>query len=147
MMKPMLTAAVAAALLLAAGQAAAAEHVVKMLNSGADGAMVFEPAVVKAKVGDTVRFVPTNPGHNAEMIAGMFPEGVVATKGAMGKEYVMKVGKAGVYGIKCLPHYNMGMVALVQVGPASNLQSVQAAATKTPGMAKRRFANYLTKIK
>ena len=143
----MISAAAAVALLLAAGQAAAAEHVIKMLNSGADGAMVFEPAVVKAKVGDTIRFVPTNPGHNAELIPGMFPDGVTPTKGAMGKEYVVKVGKVGVYGFKCLPHYNLGMVALVQVGAPTNLAAAQAAAAKAPGMAKRRFATYFAKIK
>ena len=32
----------------------AANHEVRMLNSGAEGFMVFEPAIVKAAVGDTV---------------------------------------------------------------------------------------------
>ena len=37
----------------------AAEHEVKMLNNGAGGMMIFEPAVLKASVGDTVKFVAT----------------------------------------------------------------------------------------
>lgn len=141
-----LSLAAAGALLLAAGQAAAAEHTIKMLNRGADGFMVFEPAVVKAKPGDTLRFVPTDLSHNAEMITGMVPDGVPLAKGAMNKELVVKVTKPGVYGFKCSPHFSMGMVALVQVGPAANKAAVQAAAAKTPGQAKKRFATYLARV-
>ena len=44
-----------------------------MLNKGAEGAMVFEPALVKVAPGDTVKFVATDKGHNAETIKGMLP--------------------------------------------------------------------------
>ena len=37
--------------------------------------MVFEPAFVKIAPGDTVKFVSTDKGHNAEIIKGMLPEG------------------------------------------------------------------------
>ena len=71
-MLPKLIAASLAALLLA--PAAFAENFeVKMLNKGAEGAMVFEPAFVKAAVGDTVTFVSTDKGHNVEAIADMLP--------------------------------------------------------------------------
>ena len=44
----------------------------------------------------------------------------------------------GVYGVKCLPHYAMGMVALVVVDdPAPNLEAAKAASN--PPMAKKRF--------
>ena len=43
----------------------AAEHEVKMLNNGAGGMMIFEPAVLKASVGDTVKFVATDMAHNS----------------------------------------------------------------------------------
>ena len=97
---------VAAALVIAA-PAAAKEITVKMLNKGAEGAMVFEPAFVKAAPGDTVKFVATNPGHNAQTIAGFLPAGEAEQKGAMGKDFVLKAGKPGLYGIKCLPHFSM----------------------------------------
>ena len=48
-----------------ASQAAAKDVQVKMLNSGARGAMVVEPALVKVAPGDTVTFVATDKGHNA----------------------------------------------------------------------------------
>ena len=51
----------AVALTFISGVAMAAEHVVEMKNSGADGAMVFEPGFVKAEPGDTVKFVLVDP--------------------------------------------------------------------------------------
>ena len=68
----------AAAAIALASPASAADHVVKMLNKGKAGMMVFEPALVKVKPGDTVTFVPTDKSHNAESIAGMMPAGAVA---------------------------------------------------------------------
>jgi pseudoazurin len=148
MLKKFIPIFVAGAAITMAGQAAAAEHVVQMLNTGAGGAMVFEPAVVKAKPGDTIRYVPTNPGHNAELIAGMLPAGVTAQKGAMGKEFVLKVTAPGVYGVKCMPHYSSGMVSLVQVGAAApNLDAAKAVADRAPNFAKRRFTQFFTQLR
>ena len=53
----------------------AADHQVKMLNSGSDGYMVFEPAVLSIQLGDSVTFVATDMLHNSASIAGMIPEG------------------------------------------------------------------------
>jgi pseudoazurin len=131
-----LTAASLAALLLAS--AAFAENFdVKMLNKGADGAMVFEPAFVKAAVGDTVTFLSTDKGHNVEGIKGMLPEGVEPFKSGMGEDYVLTLTAEGVYGLKCTPHYSMGMVALIQAGAPVNLDA--AAAVTQKGKAKTRF--------
>ena len=58
MLKFTLFAGAAAAIALAS-PAAAADHVVKMLNKGKAGTMVFEPALVKVAPGDTVTFIPT----------------------------------------------------------------------------------------
>ena len=52
----------------------AANHEVKMLDSGKDGSMVFEPGYVNAKVGDTVTFKATNSGHWVQSKA--LPDGV-----------------------------------------------------------------------
>ena len=41
--------------------------------------MVFEPSFVKIAPGDTVRFVSTDKGHNAETIKGMLPEGAASS--------------------------------------------------------------------
>ncbi|MBA4805717.1 MAG: pseudoazurin [Brevundimonas sp.] len=139
--------AAAGGALAAAGQAAAAEHRVQMLNRGPGGAMVFSPALVRARVGDTVRFVPTDPGHNAETIPGMLPPGVAVTRGAIGREFLLRVARPGVYGVKCTPHYGLGMVALVVVGDGSpNRAAAAAAGARAPGQARRRFADLFGRL-
>lgn len=138
-----LIAASLAALLLA--PAAYAENFdVKMLNKGAEGAMVFEPAFVKAAVGDTITFISTDKGHNVEGIKGMLPDGVEEFKSKMGENYVMTIATEGLYGVKCTPHYTMGMVALIQAGAPVNQDAVAAVTLK--GKAKTRFEPLLALI-
>ena len=117
---------------------------VQMLNKGEEGAMVFEPAFVKAEVGDVIRFLPTDKGHNVEDIKGMLPEGVDKFKTKFNEEFELKVEQEGVYGIKCTPHYAMGMVALIQVGDPANLE--EAEAVKLKGKAKGRMADLFEKV-
>jgi pseudoazurin len=126
------------------GAAQAAEIEVKMLNKGADGAMVFEPALVRIAPGDTVKFVATDKGHNAETIETMLPEGGKTFVGKINEELAITFDKPGVYGYKCKPHYGMGMVGLVVVGDATNLD--QAKAATHPGKAKQIFATLFDKL-
>lgn len=142
---PLGAAALAAA--VAASPAAAKDHIVQMKNTGAAGAMVFEPALVRAKPGDRVRFLPTDPSHNAETIPTMLPVGVASTKGGMNKEFVLTVIKPGLYGIKCQPHYSMGMVGLVQVGNGPSPNLAQAKAVKLPPFAAKRMNAMLAQAK
>ena len=148
-MKPMFAAAfLAGSLVLSASPAFAAEWQVKMLNKGSDGKlMVFEPAYLNIKPGDTVKFIATTKGHNAETIAGMAPAGAAPFKGKINEEIVVKFTKPGLYGYKCLPHIGMGMVGLVQVGPASNKAQASATAAKLPGMSKKVMAGLLARAK
>ena len=46
----------------------AEEHIVKMLNNGAGGMMIFEPAVLSVNKGDTVKFVATDMAHNSASV-------------------------------------------------------------------------------
>lgn len=125
-------------LTVAAAPAFAANFEVHMLNKGADGAgMVFEPALTQVAAGDTVTFIPTDKGHNAETIKDILPEGAETFKGAMGKEVVVTFTVPGVYGVKCAPHLGMGMVAAIVVGEPVNIDAAKAA--KLPGKAKERF--------
>ena len=133
----------AVAALAIASPAAAADHVVKMLNKGKAGMMVFEPNLVKIAPGDTVTFQPVDKIHNAESISGMVPAGAAAFKGKMGQPLTVKFGKAGIYGYKCLPHYGMGMVGVVIVGNASaNMAAAQS--VSQPGKAKQVMAGLLS---
>ena len=118
--------------------AEAAEYEVMMLNKGAAGAMVFEPAFLQIEVGDSVTFVPVDKGHDAVSIKGMVPDGAEAFAGKINKEITVVFDAPGVYGVKCVPHYGMGMVALIVAGDAVNLDA--ALAVKHPGKAKQAFA-------
>ncbi|MEY8840538.1 pseudoazurin [Cribrihabitans sp. XS_ASV171] len=133
-----------AVLSLGAGAALAETHEVKMLNKGEAGVMVFEPAYVKAAPGDVIRFLPTDKGHNVENIEGMLPAGVEAFKTKFNEEFELTVSEEGLYGIKCTPHYAMGMVALVQVGDPVNLDDVNA--VKQKGKAKGRMADLVAQV-
>ena len=137
-MRPLKSIAAAAALLVfAAAPALAANFEVHMLNKGEAGAMVFEPALVKAAVGDTVTFIPTDKGHDAMTLKEILPAGGEEFKGAMGKEVSVTFTAPGVYGIKCSPHFAMGMVALVVVGDTADLE--QAKTAKLPKAARARM--------
>ena len=106
--------------------------------------MVFEPALVKIAPGDVVRFLPTDKGHNVETIKGMLPEGAEAFAGKMNKEVEVIFDKPGVYGVKCMPHYGMGMVGLIIVGDAANTDSAKAVVH--PGRAKQNFAKLFERL-
>jgi pseudoazurin len=126
--------------------AQAAEFDVQMLNRGEAGPMVFEPALTRVAVGDTVKFVPTNPSHNAETIPEILPESAQPFKGSINKEIAVTFEVPGVYGIKCLPHFGMGMVALVVVGdaPYANLDAARTA--KVPPNARKRLDSALAEL-
>lgn len=134
-----------AALASAATLASAEDFEVKMLNKGEGGVMVFEPDFVQAKPGDTVHFVVVDKGHDVESIKGMLPEGVEPFKAKMNENFDLAVTEEGVYGIKCTPHFPMGMVALVVVGdPSSNLEAAKA--VKNPKKAQERFDAAFAKV-
>ncbi|WP_029005886.1 pseudoazurin [Azorhizobium doebereinerae] len=132
------------ALLSAAGTASAAEVEVKLLNRGAEGVMVFEPALVKVQPGDTVKFVPADKGHNVETIDGMLPEGAKPIAGKISEEVVVVFDKEGVYGVRCKPHYGMGMVGLIVVGQPGNEDAAKT--VSHPGKAKQTFAALFGKL-
>ena len=124
-----------------ASPAVAKDHVVKMLNKGARGSMVFEPALIKIAPGDTVTYVAADKGHNVESLSTMLPAGAVPFKGKMNQNLTVKFAKPGIYGYKCLPHYGMGMVGAVIVGKPAN--AADAMAVNHPGKAKQKFASIL----
>ena len=143
-MKPLLTLAAAAALMTTVYGASAAEHEVHMLNKDGKEANVFKPDLIQAAPGDTIRFIPTDKTHNAESIPNMLPEGAEPFKGKVNEDITIKVTKEGVYGIRCQPHYGMGMVALIVVGKPTNLEAAKA--VKQPGIAKKRFEAIFAKV-
>ena len=145
-MKRLLLAATATVLF--ANPAFAATHEVKMLNKNPDNAkqhMVFVPNFLKIEPGDTVVFKAVDKGHNTVSVKGMVPEGATAWKSKMSKDFEITLEKEGIYGYKCMPHFGMGMVGVIQVGDdTSNLQTVKTA--KMLGKSKKVFGEIFAKM-
>ena len=125
-------------------------HTVKMLNQGPTGVMVFEPAVLKINIGDTVTFVATDAAHNSASIPGMLPPNATAWNGQLSRDISVTFDIPGVYGYQCTPHAMMAMVGIIQVGDdSSNLQSVKNSASKfktTFVMNQTRLDDYLSQL-
>jgi len=123
--------------------ATAAEFEVKMLNKGSDGQpMVFEPAFLRIQPGDTVRFVSTDKGHDAETIPGMLPDGAQPFKGKLSQDVTVTFTMPGLYGYRCIPHFGMGMVGLIAVGDnTSNLDAARK--VKMPPLPTKRMTALL----
>ena len=136
---------IVAATLITAGAARAAEVEVSMMNMGKHGMFQLEPSFLKVAPGDTVHFIAKDKGHDVESIPGMLPDGAQPFKGEMNKDVSVTFTKPGVYGVKCNPHYGMGMVALVVVGdPSSNLKAAEA--VNQPGKAKKVFEELFKQV-
>lgn len=126
----------------------AAEHQVKMLNSGKDGMMVFEPSFLKVEKGDTVKFIKGDPAHNSS--AMIVPSGSKEWKGKIDEEIAVSLDREGVYVYVCDPHKTMGMVGVIQVGKAINLDEARTESeklSKTFVMNKDRLSKALAQVK
>jgi pseudoazurin len=117
----------------------AAEHVMRLVTEGTDGRFRFEPPLMLAEPGDTVRFVPQDAMHAVKSVAGMLPDGVAPWRARMGEELVVPLAQQGVYGVKCRSGYEVGMVGLIVVGDsAANWASAEA--VRHPPAASAAFA-------
>ena len=127
-----------------------ADHIVKMLNQGAEGYMVFEPSVLNIDVGDSVTFQSTDPAHNSASMAGMIPEGATPWNSDLSKDITVTFNIKGVYGYQCTPHSMMAMVGVINVGgDYSNLDQVKTAATAKKAsfvMNQDRLDNYINQL-
>ena len=138
-MRTLVTAVIATILMGGlAAPALAADHQIQMLNKGEAGTMVFEPNYLAVQPGDTVTFVPTDKSHNVETIKDMLPEGAEVFKSKVNEEFTVTFDVPGLYGVKCTPHFAMGMVAAIAVG--EELPNLDAAkAVKVPNKAQERL--------
>jgi pseudoazurin len=64
--------------------------------------------------------------------------------GKSGEDITVTFDKPGVYGVKCLPHYGMGMVAMVVVGTPTNVDAAKA--IPQVGKAKQVMAGLFEKL-
>ena len=118
---------------------------VQMLNKDADGnRMVYSTEIVEIGIGQTVKWIPTDKGHNVEFVAA--PEGFeIPKKSKNGKEVEMQFDIPGVYYYWCTPHKGMGMIGLVVVeGDISNIDDIAKA--KAMGKSKKKLKALLEEL-
>lgn len=127
------------------GTAMAENFDVQMLNRGDAGTMVFEPSYLRLAPGDTVTFLASDRGHNAESIAEMMPEDAAGFEGRINEEIVVTFDIEGFYGIRCKPHFAMGMVMTVAVGDISEAPD-SFLEGRIPRTAKARFEEQLSNL-
>ena len=84
------------------------------------------------------------PWRSSTAPSGMLPDGAEPFAGKMSAEVDVTFDKPGVYGIRCKPHYSLGMVALVVVGDPVNLDAAKA--VKQVGKAKQAFATLFDQV-
>ncbi len=128
-----------AALIVVSSAAAFAETIeIQMLNVNEAGdKMVFSQELIRAELGDVIKFVPTDKSHNAQSVKNALPDGQKKFKGKMNKEIEYLVTEAGLTAVVCQPHQTMGMVALIVVGnDVSNAQYILDSGVRGKGKIK-----------
>ena len=123
----------------------AADTTIEMLNKRDDGAkMVYSEDITRINVGDTVTWVPTDKGHNVEIVAA--PEGFkIPKKSKNNKEVSITFDIPGIYFYQCTPHKGMGMIALVVVGEDTSNKDAIAKA-KALGKSKKKLKALLGEL-
>ena len=123
---------------------------VKMVNADASGqVMVFDPPFIKADVGDTVTFLPTDLLHNSQSVPGMIPSSANSWNGAMNEKITIELNAEGVYVYQCTPHIALGMIGVIQVGIATNIDNIRNSVSSLESMIvmnKERVQQYLSQV-
>ena len=129
--------------LLIASPAIASDVTVEMLNKDANGnRQVYSQEILEIAAGSTVKWVPTNKGHNVEIIAS---PNDMKFKSKNGKEASITFETPGIYYYWCTPHKGMGMIGLVVVGgDTSNKEQISKA--KAIGKSKKKLKALLEQL-
>lgn len=116
--------AVAFAILALTQFAAAAQHEVRMNAARGE----FEPGHLKIQPGDTVKFVKVGKSAKVNSASLLVPEGAFTWRGVPGKPMSAKLSRPGLYLYQSDKHAAKGMVGVIQVGRATNLEQVKKVA-------------------
>ena len=121
----------------------AADLTIEMLNKDAHGnKMVYSKEIASIEVGDTVTWVPTDKGHNVEMISS---PNDLKFKSKNNKEAKITFEVPGLYLYWCTPHKGMGMIGLVVVGGDTSNADIVAKA-KVRGKSKKKLKKLLDEL-
>ena len=122
----------------------AADITIEMLNKAPEGKErnIYSEEIARVNVGDTITWVPTNKGHNIEMVAS--PNNM-KLKSKNNKEVQITFKEPGIYYYWCTPHKGMGMIGLVVVGGDTSNKD-QIAKAKAIGKSKKKLKKLLSEL-
>ena len=134
-------------LILFSGSVFSADVTIEMLNKNKETKkrMVYSQELVKIDAGQTIEWVPTDKGHNVEMLAG--PDGYeLPKKTKLGDAVNIKFTVPGIYLYQCSPHAAMGMIGIVVVGgDTSNMDAIKGKKV-TGSKSKKKVKQLLSEI-
>lgn len=108
-------------LIFTSTSALSANHQLQMLNRGKHGMMAFEPTFLNVAPDNTITFLPTDRAHNTRSVFS--PANGASWNGNMDEEVTVMLEEEGVFVYQCDPHLALGMVGVIQVGKAGNLEN------------------------
>ena len=122
----------------------AADITIEMLNKAPEGKErnVYSEEIARVNVGDTITWLPTNKGHNVEMVAS--PNNM-KLKSKNNKELQITFEEPGIYYYWCTPHKGMGMIGLVVVGGDTSNKD-QIAKAKAIGKSKKKLKKLISEL-
>ncbi len=132
---------------LFSGSVFSADVTIEMLNKNKETKkrMVYSQELVKIDAGQSVEWVPTDKGHNVEMLAG--PDGYdLPKKTKLGETVNIKFTVPGIYLYQCSPHAAMGMIGIVVVGGDTSNMDAIAGKKVTGGKSKKKVKKLLSEI-
>ena len=132
------------ATMLLSTPALAADITIEMLNKAPEGKQrnIYSEEIARVNVGDTITWLPTNKGHNIEMVAS--PNNM-KLKSKNNKEVQITFKEPGIYYYWCTPHKGMGMIGLVVVGGDTSNKD-QIAKAKAIGKSKKKLKKLLSEL-
>ena len=122
----------------------AADITIEMLNKAPEGKErnIYSTEIARVNVGDTITWLPTNKGHNIEMVAS--PNNM-KLKSKNNKKVQITFKDPGIYYYWCTPHKGMGMIGLVVVGGDTSNKD-QIAKAKAIGKSKNKLKKLLSEL-
>ena len=104
-----------------------ADITIEMLNKNKETKqrMVYSKELVKIEIGQSIEWVPTDKGHNVEILVG--PDGYdLPKKTKLSKAVNITFTEPGIYLYQCSPHAAMAMIGIIVVGgDTSNIEGVK----------------------
>jgi len=98
-------------------------HDVLIMENAGNQSLIFKPLLLKVEVGDSVTFRSELAGHVTQSV--FVPDGANTWGGPHEEKASVTLNKEGIYIYECRFHGNLGMVGIIQVGKANNLDAAK----------------------